>query len=232
MYKKVIYNIDEETHERVDEIESVSSKDRPVRSFCREVCINIPPFLTFDVWNRYKYNISSVDRKYNDILTTLEAYKADNLYELGVFFEIKLPLSSVRIVFSTGVGVVFGSKSVLVNRLFAFIRSNFPSLSNNQVSILDTVRKDHVPPIPLFKVSSSTYQEILSVLPDSDNIFHAAKWRKYFTFFGVMSVPFWVELNGIYMMRICKESRFESMSLTIDGETYYTVDECFFLECE
>ena len=203
--------------------------------FERIVRLNLPLFLTVQVWQRHGYTL-------NDIKTTLEYFPAIHLWQCALLHGISASNSAIKLAFSTPESMVYGSKAIVIRKIEKMISQNY-QFSNIYPSVLDVLREDHIPPIPIHPLNELEWYKLTSLLPTTPltNLLETIYYKNYFQWKDIFMVPLWVEKEAIYTIRIVTEKTFNTsgrtqntistrpLDIRIGNDVYCGVEEaCFF----
>lgn len=202
--------------------------------FVRTVMLNLPLFLTIDVWRRHGYTLS-------DVKTTLEYFSSVLLWQYGLLHGIVASNSAIKVSFSTPESMVYGSKAIVIRKISKLLVQEY-GLHNNKPSVLDTIREDHVPPIPLHTLNKKKWNDLYKMLPENANLMRQIKFSTAFEWKDILLVPLWLEKGAIYTIRIvpyevfAESQRDHSSSLSnkpydiwVDEKQFCGLEEaCFF----
>ena len=150
-------------------------------SFHRHVVMHLPLFLTMDVWVRHDYSLI-------DIQTTLEYFSPKHLWQLALLYGISSSNSAIKLAFSNPETMVYGSKAIVIRKIMKILHDNYTFKQSG--SVLDTERKEHIPPIPIHKISENEYKMLLSCLPDSvDNLLDVVEISNKYSWRNIYLAP-------------------------------------------
>jgi hypothetical protein len=204
-------------------------------TFSRIVALTLPLFLTMDVWKRHNYSVS-------DIKSTLEYFSAVHLWQCALLHGVSPSNSAIKLAFSTPESMVYGSKAIVIRKIEKILiqQHNFPEKG----SVLDTLREDHIPPIPIHCLATTAFNKCSSLLPTKPvNLLSELTFDCYFQWKDIYMVPLWIEKDALYMIRIIPKKVFlesgrlknnslsnQPVKILIQGEEYCGVEEsCFFM---
>jgi hypothetical protein len=201
--------------------------------FKRQIKLNLPLFLTKEVWIRHNYSLS-------DVHTTLEFFSSLLLWQTAILNGIMTSNSTVKLAFSSPESMVYGSKAIVIRKLERMMDDifDFP-----RKSVLDTERCLHVPPIPIHTIAKEEWQDMYNNLPSltQNNLLVPIYVNKFFKWKDIMIVPMWLEKGAIYCVRIVTADVFNSsgrkddaicrkpLYIIVHGKQYRGLEEsCFF----
>lgn len=201
--------------------------------FTRNISIQMPLFLTHDVWVRHDYSLK-------DILKTLECFTAKHLWQCALLYDISASHSAIKFTFSHPEHFVFGSKTIVIQK----IKKVLERMSWPKQGVLDLELCTHIPPLPKHIISKVDMQYLISniptVLPSTGKPTH---YSSVFEWRDIYLVPFEMENDNtlscvrVIPMEIFKASgRMNHNSLThlplsimVKGKAYAGVEEwCLF----
>lgn len=168
------------------------------RKVVREVHLTLPLFLTPQVWLRYGYSLS-------DVLLTLDFFRAENLYQLALLFGISPSNSAVKVAFASKTSIVFSSKAIAVKKIKAVLVKRYRFAPH---SVLDTIRTQHVPPLPVVEIPKPDYDQVITWIPDDLKITKGDAWPCAYRYKDIALVPYAVEKGAIYAVRIIRWDTF------------------------
>lgn len=203
--------------------------------FERVVELNLPLFLTHDVWKRHNYSIT-------DITTTLEYFSALHLWQCALLYGISPSNSAVKLAFSTPESMVYGSKAIVIRKIRKVLIQSQQFAGST--SVLDMKREDHIPPIPIHNLNQEMWDLLVRNLPQKPvDLLDVIEYVEGLYWNGVLMVPIWFEKGAIYAVRVVHQRVFDAcgrvkypalsnkpLHILIDQDTYCGVEEaCFFI---
>ena len=218
----------------------VQEVSNSITSSHNEICntkfrFTLPVILTPLFWTRHGYSLT-------DIKTTLKCMYPKIVVQVARLLGVPLSHRRILISFATPTSIIFHGKDIIVKHIIKSLSNQF----QDGVSVLDTVRTDHVPPLPLHIVPKPDYDRILSIVPKSPpSPFIVNEYKYSYNFKGADMVPYEIEQNAIYMIRIIPENVFlasrriakvtlanKPLNIRIDHKMYCgIIDDCCLLEC-
>lgn len=163
-------------------------------SFHRTVQLHLPLFLTLPVWIRHGYST-------RDIRTTLEYFASIHLWQCALLYGISISNSAIKLSFSTRESMVYGSKAIVIRKIEKAVQNIHDFTSNSHV--LDTVRVDHIPPLPLHRMLKPQFHELVQLLPTQPvDLMQSIVFERSLTWRGIDIVPLWFEQDALYCIRI------------------------------
>lgn len=162
--------------------------------FTRVVHLHLPLFLTIPVWKRHGYSMA-------DIHVTLEFFSSIHLWQCALLYGISASNSAIKLAFATPESMVYGSKAIVIRKIEKVLQQthDFPTSG----TVLDTIRDDHIPPLPLHSLDSETYDQLLSHMPPQPvNMLDTIFYKDYFQWKDIKVVPLWIEKEALYCIRI------------------------------
>jgi len=168
--------------------------------FTRTVTLHLPLFLTIPVWKRHSYTLE-------DIHCTLEFFSSVHLWQCALLFGISASGSAIKLAFSTPESMVYGSKAIVIRKIEKIIQNQYDFPKKG--SVLDTVRDDHIPPLPLHRLDTVTFENLMSYLPQKPVcMLETILIQDYVTWKDIMIVPLWIEKEAVYCIRIVLQTVF------------------------
>ena len=221
------YNLDEDM------------KRCPGTTFCRRISFHLPLFLTVEFWKRHEYSLQ-------DIRTTLQFFASVHLWQCALLYGGISPLNSaIKLAFSKPESMIYGSKAIVIKNIIKKLHDEQQySFSDKDPSVLDTLRQDHIPPLPLHKLSAVDWESLVNLTPTEPvDLLSGLTYPYAFAWKDIHLVPLAFEKGAIRAMKIIRSEVFyasgrvkrESMSnqpvaVRIAGQEYCGVDElCLFL---
>ena len=207
----------------------------PGTTFERYITLHLPLFLTIELWERHEYSLS-------DIRTTLKFFSAIHLWQCALLYGISPSNSAIKLAFSTPESMVYGSKAIVIKKIEKLLLAEKYKFVHCE-SILDTIRHDHIPPLPLHYLSMENWTYLQKLIPDNVNLSETITYSGKLDWKDISVVPFWYEKKAIYTVKIIERSIFEASGrikkasranqpyrIIVDGKEYCGVEEsCFFL---
>lgn len=190
--------VDYHTHDGRRTLASTNGVGVPGQKVVREVHLTLPLFLTPQVWLRYGYSLS-------DVLLTLDFFRAENLYQLALLFGISPSNSAVKVAFASKTSIVFSSKAIAVKKIKTVLVNRYQFAVH---SVLDTVRTQHVPPLPVVEILKTDYDRVITWIPDDVKITKGDVWPCAYRYKDISLVPYAVEKGAIYAVRVVPWSTF------------------------
>lgn len=198
--------------------------------FEQVIKLNLPLFMTIPVWKRHGYSIS-------DITTTLNFFSSMHLWQCALLFGIIPSNSAIKIAFSTRQSMVFGSKAIVIRKLVKLLEDIF----TEDGSVLDDIRDDHIPPLPLHKINIAQYEKIYKWLPKKKiNMLKDIYIEDFVRWKDIKIAPLYVEKGALLCVRIIDVDVFNKskrdkkslsnkpLSIIIKSVQYVGVEECMF----
>jgi hypothetical protein len=164
-------------------------------SITRVVTLHLPLFLTIPLWVRHGYSLK-------DIHTTLEYFSSVHLWQCALLYGISTSNSAIKLAFSEQNAMVYGSKAIVIKKIQKVLSS--VGIFKNKESVLDTLRDEHIPPLPIHRIHKQMYEELLQGLPPKDhlNLLKPVEFTRYYEWRDIKVVPLWIEKKAIYCIRI------------------------------
>ena len=170
-------------------------------NFTRYVYLHLPLFLTIPLWIRHGYSIL-------DIQATLEYFSSIHLWQCALLLGAPASNSAIKVSFATPDSMVYGSKAIAIRKIKKILQANFDFPSHG--NILDTVRDEHVPPLPVHVVNAEIYNNMLSAIPEHVNMLGTISFDIFFNWNDIQIVPMWVEKDALYCVRIIDRVIFDA----------------------
>lgn len=202
--------------------------------FQRNVNLNLPLFLTSPLWERHGYSLA-------DIHTTLEYFSSIHLWQCALLYNISASNSAIKLAFSTPESMVYGSKAIVIRKIEKVLKNNL-KFNTCSVSVLDTIRDDHIPPLPIHVLDVKTYQELVDRIPEQPlNMLDTIYFDDFFYWKDIKVVPLWIEQDALYCIRVLELSVFKDservkkeslcnrpLDIVIGDKCFAGVDEAMF----
>lgn len=236
MYDTINYEHDGLTQSKIS---SYISQNNTLPDALRiDIRLNLPLFLTIPVWIRHGYSLT-------DIRTTLDFFSALHLWQCALLFGIPISSSAIKISFATADSMIYGSKAIVIKKIERLLR--LTGKFDNPTTVLDTTREDHIPPLPLHRVSKLYFTTVCEILPrEHVDIMRTIFYDKYISWRDIQIVPLWIEKNAIYCVRIvatetyrasgrtCEQGQLSTrpLEIHIGGQTYAGLEEAMFFVCD
>jgi hypothetical protein len=170
--------------------------------FTRVVNLHLPLFLTIPLWKRHGYSMI-------DIHTTLEFFSSIHLWQCALLYGISASNSAIKLAFATPESMVYGSKAIVIRKIEKVLKQTFDFRQTG--SVLDTVRDDHIPPLPLHRLDAATYLQLLLRLPKQPvNMLETIYFDDCYNWNGIQVVPLWMEKDALYCVRIINKTVFSN----------------------
>ena len=196
--------------------------------------LHLPMFLTEQVWERCEYSI-------DDIKTTLEYFSALLLWQCALVYDITPSNSAIKLGFSTPESMIYGSKAIVIRKIYKKLCSKFIKKD----SVLDKTCIDHIPPIPVHRLSAHKWSALQQMVPknnENTNLLCNLYYDSIFMWKDIQMVPLNYEQNYIYCVRIIPEEIFHTsnriqnpslsnrpLSIYVRNQKYYGIEEtCLF----
>eukprot|EP01047_Picozoa_sp_COSAG01_P084101 COSAG01_NODE_17905_length_1115_cov_1.334646_2_plen_219_part_01 len=185
---------------------------KQIKNVERHIILNLPLFMTIPVWRRHNYSLS-------DIRLTLSDFNALHLWQCALLLGIAASNSAIKLAFSTPESMVYGSKAIVINKIQKLLKTNY-NFNDDNPSTLDTKRDDHVPPLPIHKLSVTDYHFLKSILPSTmPKLMEVVEYRNYFSWKDIKIVPLWKDKEDLYCVRIVPLTTFEN-SRSVNFKTH------------
>lgn len=201
--------------------------------FDRRVKLHLPLFLTVPLWKRHGYTVP-------DILNTLGYFSAIHLWQCALLFGISTSSSAVKIAFSTPESMVYGSKAIVIRKIKRAIQQNFDFPPRG--SVLDSVRDDHIPPLPIHSIDKDMYDAMAVAMPKTvSHMLGAIGVGVLFDWMDILVAPLWIEKGALYCVRVVEKAVFlesnrnrhdrlsnRPVHIVVDGREYAGLEEAMF----
>jgi hypothetical protein len=200
----------------------------------RTVHMVLPLFLTLPVWQRHDYSL-------DDVQVTLDCFSAENLWQCALLLGVTTSNSAVKLSFTTPESLVFSSKAIVIRKLIKLLHDN--QFFTSQVSVLDKVRDEHEPPLPIHRLCRSDFELLCSLMPTQPvALLRAIPVVRTFRFKNTDIVPLWVEGGALYCVRVvpadvyqsarkpCRSLSTRPLDIRIGDLEYAGLEEAMFFE--
>lgn len=200
-------------------------------TFERHIQLQLPLFLTAEVWRRHQYSL-------HDVRTTLNYFSPMHLWQCCLLYGMLPSNSAIKLAFCAPESMTYGSKAIAIRKIEKTIGNEFLDRPN----VLDVQREDHVPPLPLHEIDN--WNQLYALLPHTNvRLLGRLQFSESFPWRGIELVPLWLEKGAIYAVRVVSKTTFQEshrvkrdslstrpLQIFIGNHEYCGVEEaCFFV---
>ena len=174
--------------------------DPSERVFQRSISMNLPLGFNPDTWRRHGYS-------FNDVVDTLDSFSSMHLWQFVLLCGLAPQSSSIKAAFQKPTSLTYSSKKIALTRITNFIGMSFKFPDQ---SVLDQIHTDHVPPPPIHRIPTQLYYKWkkLTPLPLTRKFLIPNYVNDVFEWNGIMMIPWEMQGDNIYMIRLVQKSEF------------------------
>jgi hypothetical protein len=201
--------------------------------FTRSLKLHLPLFLTIPLWKRHGYSMS-------DIHVTLEFFSSIHLWQCALLLGISASNSAIKLAFSTPESMVYGSKAIVIRKIEKILQESFDF--DTIGSVLDKIRDDHIPPLPIHSIDTSVFQTLCQYVPTQPfDMLNLIVFDDLFMWNGIKVVPLWIEKGALYCVRIIDRTVFDDskrvkkdclstrpLNIKVGSDHYAGIEEAMF----